>query len=287
MQMSGEWQTGNKAAMPSEVVNIKTVIRPMRGGSQAHLIEGDDGSYYVAKFAGNPQGNRTLVNECIATRLFQQFGISTPPIRLLHLSRTVQEAASLNFSIRNKKVPVSPGIHFGSQCPVHSHRTAIYDFLPRKLLANVENLEDFLKAFVLDKLLGNADRRQAVFVRTTSRTGKARFRAWLIDHGLMFAGQRWQLEDVPGYGLYTDRGVYGFPDTQIICDKAIEMIRTLTADQLHAATEGIPSDWFSSGDGDALIRLLHDVQARAARLPFFVRHHLEVLRETPEFTACL
>ena len=287
MQMSSESQTGNKVAMPSEIANIKAIIKPMRGGSQSYLVEGDDGSYYVAKFAMNPQGNRTLINECVASRLFQQFGISTPPIRLLHLSRTVQQAASLHFSLRDKKVPVNSGIHFGSQCPVNPNTTAIYDFLPRKLLANVTNLEDFPKAFVLDKLLGNADTRQAIFVRTPSRSGKATFRAWLIDHGLMFAGQRWELGDVPGHGLYMDRTVYSSPDTLMICDKAIERLRMLTEDQLHAAAEGIPSDWFSSGDRDALTQLFKKVQARAARLPTFVRRHLEILRETPEFTACL
>ncbi len=287
MQMSSESQTGNKVAMTSEVVNVQSVIRPMRGGSQAYLVEGDDGRYYVAKFARNPQGNRTLINECIASRLFQQFGISTPPIRLLYLSRAVQQAASLHFSMKNKKVPVSSGIHFGSQCPVDPNSMAIYDFLPRKLLANVENLEDFSKAFVLDKLLGNTDKRQAIFVRAPSRRGKAIFRVWLIDHGLIFAGHRWELEDVPGYGLYVDRAVYGFPDTQIICDKAIEMMRMLNEDQLHIAAEGIPSDWFSSGDRGALARLFQEVQARAARLPVFVRRHLKILRQTPEFTACL
>lgn len=273
--------------MPSEVITIKAVIRRVRGGSQAYLVEGDDGRCYVAKFAHNPQGNRTLVNECIGSSLFQQFGISTPPIRLLYLSRTVQQAASLHFSIRDKKVPVRSGIHFGSQCPVNPNTTAIYDFLPQKLLANVGNLEDFSKAFVLDKLLGNTDKRQAIFVRTPSRSCKATFRVWMIDHGLMFAGRRWELEDVRGYGLYVDRAVYGFRNTQIICDKAIEMMRMLKEDQLHIAAEGIPSDWFSSGDRGALARLFQEVQARAARLPIFVRRHLKIVREIPEFAACL
>jgi hypothetical protein len=285
--MSSDSQTGNKGVMPSEVVNIKAVLRPMRGGSQAHLVEGDDGSCYLAKFRGNPQGNRTLINECIASRLFQQFGISTPPIQLLHLSRTVQKSASLHFSIGNKKVPVSSGIHFGSQCPVNPNRAAIYDFLPRKLLANVENLEDFPKAFVLDKLLGNTDKRQAIFVRTPSRSDNPIFRVWLIDHGLVFAGQRWNLEDVPGYGLYMDRAVYDFPGSQIICDKAIEMMRALTADQLHDASQDVPPNWFSNSDKDALARLFDQVQARAARLPIFVQRHLEILRTSPEFKACL
>jgi len=58
MQLSSKWQAGNKVAVASEVFKVKAVIKPIRGGCQAHLVEGEDG-HYVAKFANNPQGNRT------------------------------------------------------------------------------------------------------------------------------------------------------------------------------------------------------------------------------------
>jgi hypothetical protein len=49
----------------------------------------------------------------------------------------------------------------GSECPVNPENTAIFDFLPAKLLPQVVNLPDFAKAFVLDKWPYQTDRRQA------------------------------------------------------------------------------------------------------------------------------
>ena len=40
-------------------------VRKMRGGAQAHLLEADDGKWYVVKFRNNPQHRRVLVNEVL------------------------------------------------------------------------------------------------------------------------------------------------------------------------------------------------------------------------------
>ena len=44
-------------------------VRKMRGGAQAHLLEADDGHWYVVKFRNNPQHRRVLVNEAICATL--------------------------------------------------------------------------------------------------------------------------------------------------------------------------------------------------------------------------
>jgi hypothetical protein len=75
--------------MVAETVDVHSVLRRMRGGSQAHLVKGSDGYTYVAKFAGNPQGDRALINEWIAYRLFQRVEASVPHMRLLRLSKNV------------------------------------------------------------------------------------------------------------------------------------------------------------------------------------------------------
>src|SRR3982751_3074525 len=104
--------------------------RHMRGGSQAHLVEGQDGLFYVAKFTGNPQGTRTLINEWFAHLLFQQLGISTPPLRVLRLTKAVQASSQdLVFQLGKTRLAVEPGLHLGSPCPVHPETTSIYDFL--------------------------------------------------------------------------------------------------------------------------------------------------------------
>ena len=60
--------------MASEIIAIREVLRRMRGGSQPFLVQGEDDRFYVAKFAGNPQGDRTLINEWAAHRVLQQLG---------------------------------------------------------------------------------------------------------------------------------------------------------------------------------------------------------------------
>lgn len=42
-------------------------IRRMRGGAQSQLMLGADGNLWVVKFRNNPQGERVLANELIAT----------------------------------------------------------------------------------------------------------------------------------------------------------------------------------------------------------------------------
>ena len=50
----------------------------MRGGAQAHLLEADDGRWYVVKFPNNPQQRRVLVNEALSAELLKYLKISVP-----------------------------------------------------------------------------------------------------------------------------------------------------------------------------------------------------------------
>jgi hypothetical protein len=79
--------------MHCETVDINRAIRRMRGRSQAYLVEGNDGRFYVAKFAGNPQGNRTLINEWITAHLLKRLDVSTPLLIVLRLKGQGSKAA--------------------------------------------------------------------------------------------------------------------------------------------------------------------------------------------------
>ena len=50
-------------------------VKRMRGGAQSHLMRCDDGHYYVVKFRNNPQHERVLANEFLATRLAERVGL--------------------------------------------------------------------------------------------------------------------------------------------------------------------------------------------------------------------
>ena len=69
------------AQMPTALEHI----RPMRGGSQAHLMRADDGHCYVVKFANNPQHPRVLANEWLAGRLAQALGLPVPPMAMIQV----------------------------------------------------------------------------------------------------------------------------------------------------------------------------------------------------------
>ena len=253
----------------------------MRGGSQAHLVEAEDGCFFVAKFTGNPQGNRTLINEWITGQLMNQVGICTPVIRVLRLPEELHRGGGLFFKAGDERIPVRGTLHLGSQCPVNPEKTAMFDFLPEKLLPQVVNLADFARAFVLDKWLCQTDKRQAIFVRDPKAAGVLGFRAYLIDHGMSFAGSQWELVDAPMFGLCMQRGIYLIVDMQNSCEQAVSRIEAITEDALHAATEGVPSTWFSPGDDECLANLFVRLQRRKDHLRSLVSRHLEIITNSP------
>src|ERR1035438_9654976 len=134
-------------------------VRKMRGGAQSHLLEADDGCWYVVKFRNNPQHRRVLVNELLSSVLLGYLKIAAPRTALIHLTAEFLDASpDLHLTLGANWVPVEPGWHFGSQYPGDPARVAVYDFLPDVLLTQVMNMEDFRAVLVFDKWVGNADR---------------------------------------------------------------------------------------------------------------------------------
>src|SRR5437899_10656633 len=153
-------------------INARRHIRRMRGGAQSHLIEGDDGCYYVVKFVNNPQHRRVLINELVSSVFLRYLQISCPETAMIAISpEFVRENPQMSFVMGTKSIAVSAGRHFGSKFPGDPAKLAVYDFLPDLLLQKVSNLSDFRGCLVFDKWVGNADARQSIFFR-------ARLREW-------------------------------------------------------------------------------------------------------------
>ena len=58
----------------------------MRGGSQASLLECDDGDFYVTKMVGNPQGPNVLANEWIGNAIARSVGLRVPHSTVVSIS---------------------------------------------------------------------------------------------------------------------------------------------------------------------------------------------------------
>ena len=263
--------------MDCQTIQIVQVIRRMRGSSQAQLVRGHDGRLYVGKFQGNPQGNRTLVNEWIAAKLYQKLAVSTPPLVLLKLGEKVGQSDDFCFRLGDKKIAIEAGIHLGSVCPVDPSITAIFDFLPTSLLHRIGNLDEFAIALVLDTLLGQTDSRQAILTREHPGI-ESPFRAHFIDHGMAFNGTAWSFGNGISHGLYHNRGVYSLLDSTSICEKTCDALVVIDEDLLFETLENIPDAWFAPGDSGALAKLFAQLIKRREQVSVFVREKLEDVR---------
>ena len=128
-------------------VNARRLIRKMRGGAQAHLLECDDGCFYITKFVNNPQHRRILVNEWISSVFLKFLEISAPDVAVVNLSQAfLEENTDVYLQLGSRRQTVEPGWHFGSCHPGDPSKMTVYDFVPDTLLEKVVNLAEFLGA---------------------------------------------------------------------------------------------------------------------------------------------
>jgi hypothetical protein len=256
-------------------VRARRLIRKMRGGAQAHLIEASDGELYVVKFTNNPQHRRILVNEWLASHFLRYLQIHVPDTALIEIRPDfIAESPELYLSVGSRRETVPAGLHFGSRLSVHPDRVAIFDFLPDKLLGKIENRADFLGILVFDKWASNADSRQAVFFRARAKAwtplkgaapARIGFFAQMIDHGFIFNGPHWQFADSPLQGLYFRTSVY---DQAISLDSFqpwLAMAENMPSQVVDAAWKEIPREWLED-DEEELEKLLETLLKRRTRI---------------------
>jgi hypothetical protein len=256
-------------------VDARRLIRKMRGGAQAHLIEAADGHCYVVKFLNNPQHRRILVNEWIASVFLRYLGISTPEAAVIRVTQEfLDQNPDVHFQLGSHREPVELGWHFGSRFPGDPERVVVYDFLPDTLLAQVENRAEFLGMLVFDQWTGNADSRQAIFFRARLREWlpaheahpqRLGFVAQMVDHGFAFDGPHWRFGDSPLQGLYFRPAVYqgvgGLDDFQPWLDRIVHFPEAI----VDQALKQIPPAWVV-GDEDSLNQLCESLLRRRKRV---------------------
>jgi hypothetical protein len=257
-------------------VKARRFIRRMRGGAQAHLLEAEDGHFYVVKFRNNPQHRRVLVNEWIAAVFLKYLQISSPPTAIIELTADFLAAnEEVNIQLGTRRIAVEPGWHFGSRFPGDPFRLAVYDFLPDALIEKVQNLPDFLGVYVFDKWMGNADARQSIFFRARLRdwmpNGPERvgFYAQMMDHGYVFDGPHWTFADSPLQGLYFRQVVYEKVRSLDAFQPWLDRVTHFPEEVLDDALKQIPPQWLE-GDEEALEALLEKLARRRKRVPELV-----------------
>jgi hypothetical protein len=257
-------------------LRARALIRKMRGGAQSHLMEAEDGAFYVVKFTNNPQHRRILINEWLACAFLRYLQIHVPETKAIQLTpEFIGESPDLYLSVGPHREPVPPGLHFGSKMSVHPDRVAVFDFLPDKLLDKIENRADFLGTLVFDKWVCNADSRQAVFFRARAKTwtpikgerpARVGFFAQMIDHGFAFNGPHWSFQDSPIQGLYFRESVYHDVRSLDSFQPWLDMVQSFPIEVIDSAWKEIPRDWLNEDESE-LEGLLELLVKRRGRVP--------------------
>ena len=243
----------------------------MRGGAQAHLLEADDGHWYVVKFRNNPQHRRILVNESLSATILNYLRISVPETALIQVTPQFLSAnPELHIQLGTRRIEIEPGWQFGSRFPGDPAYLAVYDFLPDALLGQVVNLDHFRAILIFDKWTGNADGRQCVFYRAMVRgdspaAGRPGFVARMIDHGFTFNGPNWDFTESAVQGLYARRVVYESVRSLDEFQPWLDQVVHFPEEVIDRAWKKIPNEWIE-GDEDALHRLLEQLFARRKRV---------------------
>jgi hypothetical protein len=261
-------------------LDARRYVRKMRGGAQAHLLEAEDGNFYVVKFRNNPQHSRVLINESITSVFLRYLRISTPETAIIRLTPDFLECnPEVSINAGDRTVQVRPGWHFGSRYPGDPNTIAVYDFVPDTLLRQVVNLREFLGMLVLDKWTANADGRQSIFYRarlhafsqgSASGPSCVGFVARMIDQGFAFNGPHWDFPDAPLLGLYHRPLVY----EQIVSiddfQPWLDQVTHFPEEVIDDAYKQVPLEWLD-GEEDRLETLLEALLRRRRRVSGLLR----------------
>ncbi len=235
----------------------------MRGGAQGQLMLGADGHVYVVKFQNNPQHTRVLANEFLASRIAAAAGLSVPEPELVEVSSwLVENTQELEIDLGQTQERCRPGLQFGSRFAGGLMPGQVMDYLPEEQLAEVRNLGEFAGILALDKWTGNANGRQAVFVR---KQRERRYRAVFIDFGYCFHAGEWRFEDAPLRGVYYRNDVYREIRGWESFEPWLTRLETMPAETVWAAANDVPPEWYG-GDPSEMEALVEKLLVRRSRI---------------------
>jgi hypothetical protein len=235
----------------------------MRGGAQGQLMLGADGHVYVVKFQNNPQHIRVLANEFFASRLATAAGLTAPEVELVEVSSwLVENTPELEIDLGRTRVRCKAGLQFGSRFVGGLMPGQVVDYLPEEQMAEVRNLGEFAGILALDKWMGNANGRQAVFAR---KQRERRYRAVFIDYGYCFHAGDWTLEDLPLRGVYYRNDVYRGITGWESFEPWLTRLETMAAETVWAAANEVPPEWYG-GDLSEMEAMVEKLLARRSRI---------------------
>jgi len=246
--------------MPVEAVQH---VRRMRGGAQAHLMRADDGHFYVVKFQSNPQHLRVLANELLATRLAERVGLPVPVTEIVKVEQwLIENTPELRTDMAGFARPCKSGLQFGARYVCDPAEGQVFDYLPENMLSKVRNLAAFAGILVVDKWLGNANGRQAVFWK---KVQERKYTATFIDQGYCFNAGEWNFPDSALRGVYARNYVYQELRGWESLEPWLSRVENFDPAAVHEIAGSIPPEW-TGNDWAALEKLVDAIIARRGKV---------------------
>lgn len=222
-----------------------------------------DGHLYVVKFKNNPQHCRVLANEQFATRLAAMVGLPVPETAIVEVEqRLIDATPELRIEMAGSAVKVVDGMQFGSRFVDARPLGVSYDYLPPHMLDAVQGINAFAGMLALDKWTGNADGRQAVFLKANHCRA---FRVTFIDQGYCFNGGKWTFPDSALSGVYGECEVYHRVTGWESFEPWLTRIRKMDEETISRCAASVPAEWCGSEPSEIAL-LIEKLATRRMRV---------------------
>ena len=247
--------------MPVEAVQH---IRRMRGGAQSHLMRADDGHFYVVKFQNNPQHLRVLANELLATRIAERVGLPVPATDIVKVEDwLISNTSELHMDSGGFAARCKIGLQFGARFVCDPAEGQIFDYLPESMMmTKVKNIPAFAGMLVVDKWLGNANGRQAVFWK---KLNERKYTATFIDQGYCFNAGEWDFLDSALRGVFARNLVYQHVTGWESFEPWLSRVENFAPALVHEIVEAIPPEWIGH-DWSELEKLTEAIVQRRSKV---------------------
>jgi hypothetical protein len=210
------------------------------------LLRYDDGNSYVTKFRGNPQGDKILVSELVASGLLKDLDFARVTSRIVTVDAYLM-------SMQPELAGFTAGPQFGS---LHERDNAPFS---EDAITRLTNRNDLPQVILFDALVCNGDRNSGniLLIKDTSRTAVA-YRFAMIDHSHIFGGPQWNSHTLAtlksSQNLYLSTlNLNHVPAKLDVFEPFLLRLEALTPDTIKSILDEVPVEWaLTSSDKDAL-----------------------------------
>ncbi len=257
------------------MIELMTVIKKMGNGSTIpYLVQCSDGKKYVAKFPGNPEGKRVLINEYICGSIARKLKLPCPLFELIKVKNISRHIGD------DSEIELIDGTAFGSE---YLDKVSIAD--DYEVISKTDNKNDAIKILIFDIIINNNDRNPGNLLVNFKNKSLV-----MIDHSHVFENE----------AIWDSNSLMATQNSKINVSKMnqknynnliqclncndygqeirefVKLVKKLTKKYFEELTSTIPNDWnISNEDKNALVEYLTTKFSRVDEICRFININLK------------